>query len=81
MNLIRALLLRIESGELPPGSTLANLRVTDSEVRIDGYTDNAIDYHLEFLIDSGLVDGSCNIERLFRINKLTRDGHDLVDSI
>src|SRR4051794_29743639 len=43
----------------------------DQEAQIDGYTENAVDYQLELLIDSGLVDGSCNIERPFRINKLT----------
>lgn len=81
MDLVRALLLRVESWEIPPGGVMSNLFATDPEVRIDGYTETAVDYHLEYLIDSGLVDGSCNIERRFRIHKLTPDGHDLVESI
>lgn len=81
MDLVRALLLRIESWDIPPGGAMSNLFATDPEVQIDGYADNAVDYHLELLIDSGLVDGSCNIERRFRIHKLTPAGHDLVESI
>lgn len=81
MDLVRALLLRIESWDIPPGGAVSNLFATDPEVQIDGYADNAVDYHLELLIDSGLVEGSCNIERRFRIHKLTPAGHDLVESI
>jgi hypothetical protein len=81
MDLVRELLLKIESWEIPPGSAVSNLFAADPEVQIEGYAENAIDYHLELLIDSGLVDGAWNIERRFRINKLTPAGHDLVDSI
>lgn len=81
MDLIRALLLKIESWDIPPGAMMSRLRATDPEVQIEGYTDNQVDYHLELLIDAGLVEGSCNMERLFQISKLTPAGHDFVESV
>jgi hypothetical protein len=81
-DLVRALLLRIESWDIPPGGRMSNLRATDPEIQIEGYAANQIDYHLEQLIDAKLVDGEySNMERLFYITKLTWPGHDFLDSV
>ena len=81
MDLIRALLLKIESMEIEPGGTSPALRASDEALKIEGYTEDQVVYHLEYLIDNGLAEGSCSVDRFFHISKLTRSGHDLVDSI
>lgn len=81
MDLIRALLLKIESMDIVPSGTTPALRASAPELKIPGYTEDQVDYHLEYLIDSKLVEGSCSVDRFFHICKLTRTGHDLSDSI
>jgi hypothetical protein len=81
MDLIRVLLLKVESMEIEPGGTSPALRSSDEALKIEGYTEDQVDYHLDYLIDSGLVEGSCSVDRFFHISKLTRSGHDLVDSV
>ena len=46
-DLVRELLIRIESWEIPSGGRMSNLRATDPEIQIEGYTANQIDYHLD----------------------------------
>ena len=81
MDLIRALLLKIESMEIKPGYTTRALQASDPDLQVGSYTEDQIGYHLEYLIDSKLVDGSCSVDRLFHIYKLTQDGHNFVDSV
>jgi hypothetical protein len=81
MDLIRELLLKIESLHIEPGGTTSALRSSDPKLKVGSYTSDQVDYHLELLIDAGLVDGSCSVDRFFHIAKLTWSGHDLLDSI
>jgi hypothetical protein len=81
MDLIRELLLRIDSLPIEPGGTTRALRPSDPELKIGSYTDDQVDYHLELLMDAGFVDGSCSADRFFHISKLTWPGHDFLASI
>jgi hypothetical protein len=82
MDLIRELLLRIESFEIEPGGTTPGLRPAfDTELQIDGYTPDHVDYHLNHLIDAGLVDGQCGADHFFILQRLTWAGHDFLDSV
>src|SRR6267142_1517156 len=44
MELVRKIMLKMESGELSGG--------------VDGYTDDAVNYHKALLVERGLVEGS-----------------------
>lgn len=82
MDLIRELLLRIESFEIEPGGTTPSLRPAfDTELQIDGYTPDQVDYHLNHLIDAGLVEGQCSADHYFILQRLTWAGHDFLDSV
>jgi len=77
MELIRKIMLKLESGELYGG--------------VEGYTDDTVNYHKGLLVERGLVEGSllyatgkdssANIPTNVFIKKLTWEGHDFIDGI
>lgn len=77
MELIRRILLNVESGDLYGG--------------IEGYTDDAVNYHKALLVERGLVvgspiystgkDSSLDIPDTVIIQKLTWEGHDFIEGI
>ena len=78
MDLIRALLLEIESW--PPGA-----RVPSTRIAIEPYTDEQIRYHANLLQVAGLIGGVLAVhnasgERPAIIGHLTWHGHEFVDA-
>lgn len=71
IDLIRLLLLQVESGEKPDG--------------LDSYTEPQILYHCDLAIQAGLIDGSVVHDhtgqaRRARLQKLTWEGHEFLDA-
>mgnify|MGYP001585920483 FL=1 len=82
MDLVRELLLRIESLQLAAGSTVV-LHATKEPLAHEGDDPAIIAYHMGLLMSAGLVDPA-EIQYgadTFIIRGLTWSGHDLLDSI
>ena len=78
MDLIRALLLEIESW--PPGA-----RVPSTRIVIEPYTEEQIRYHAELLHDAGFFGGVLAVHRASGdrpviVGRLTWCGHEFVDA-
>ena len=78
MDLIRALLLEIESW--PPGA-----RVPSTRIAIEPYTEEQIRYHADLLHEAGLIGGVIAVhratgERPAIVGRLTWNGHEFVDA-
>lgn len=74
MDLVRAILAEIEKREL-----------VTFEIEIEGYKENEIAYHLDILIESGLVKGEVVLvasgeRRIITIDRLTWEGHEFLDA-
>lgn len=77
MELIRKILLNVEAGDLNAG--------------VEGYTNDAVNFHKALLIKKDLVEGtphyptgkdsSPDIPDLVMISRLTWDGHDFIQGI
>lgn len=77
MELIRRIMLNIQSGDLHGG--------------VEGYDDDAVNYHKALLVEKGLIEGaphyptsktsSPDIPDLVMIKKITWAGHDFIDGI
>jgi hypothetical protein len=81
MDLIRELLLKLESLPIRPGG-IAHITPDAEEVRVPGYSVEQIDYHLMQMRDAGLIDeGGVRPMIGIGFRKLTWSGHDLLDSI
>ncbi|WP_443750369.1 DUF2513 domain-containing protein [Asticcacaulis solisilvae] len=81
MDLIRALLLKLEGGSFEPGST-HDIWPGDDEVAIEGYSFDQIHYHLLLLEDSGYIKTGGWMSSGSLIYKgLTSAGHDFLDSV
>ncbi|SIQ66122.1 DUF2513 domain-containing protein [Pseudomonas flexibilis] len=80
MNLIRLLLLKLEEVELDdePFTFLDY-----SDLAIEGFDDKQAAYHLELMVEAGLIDqgGSGNLDNDFMFKRLTWRGHDFVDAV
>lgn len=66
---------------------LATSTVTNSNIKIDGYTDDEIKYHLNQIIDAGFAVGNvihgqmgAVVPAVVVISRLTSAGHDFIDS-
>ncbi|WP_026784898.1 DUF2513 domain-containing protein [Pleomorphomonas koreensis] len=81
MELIRALLLKLEAIPKHPASNMT-IDPNDKEVAVPGYEVEQIAYHLELIDEAGFIDNA-NIHPSYGIGfrKLTWDGHDFLDSI
>ncbi|HVS80652.1 MAG TPA: DUF2513 domain-containing protein [Pyrinomonadaceae bacterium] len=70
---------------------MLNVQAEDFYGGVEGYTDDAVNYHKALLIDKGLVEGSAtystskdaspDIPRLVLIKRITWEGHDFIDGI
>jgi len=81
MDLIRELLLKLESLETRPGS-IWHFMPDDTEVAIPGYAPDAIEYQVRLMIQAGLIDtGGRGTMQGFMFRSLTWEGHDFLDSI
>lgn len=79
MDLIRLLLLKLESLEQETGDVCGyDYSTFDTE----GYTSEQVIYHLDLMLEAGLIDqGGGASWDYFVFKRLTWAGHDLVDSI
>ena len=81
MDLIRELLLRIASNPETTGMR-EFLYDTPEELGIHGYPVETVAYHIELLIEDGLIKGAITAgSPLHIIRRLTSRGHDFVDNI
>jgi hypothetical protein len=85
MDLIRELLLKLEEFPLGRGDVVhisLDESDPDDDFRIDGYTIDQIEYHLNLIGEAGLIIGAGENPMegiLFR--SLSWEGHDFLDSI
>lgn len=81
MDLIRALLLKLESLSLSPG-TIIYLEPNDQEIAIDGYSADQIEYHLDLLRERNLIECP-GAQPMIGIGyrRLTWEGHDFLDAV
>lgn len=75
MELIRKIAFVVEAAS----------RLESDDIAINGFTQEAIAYHVELMVESGLLSATdiTDIESewsQFRINRLTSRGHDFVDA-
>lgn len=82
MDLIRELLLRLESLPIEPGSTHI-FYVGSDELRIDGFDDDQVSYHLSLIDEAGLIETGTTSRTMngFLFSRLSWAGHDFLDSI
>lgn len=81
MDLLRALLLKLEALPMRPGS-VEHIMPNEDAVQVEGFTPDQIAYHLDLLLDSGLIDpGGYRAAEGIGFRKLTPKGHDFADSI
>jgi len=79
MDLIRALLLRIEQDPTLDGTRWVGF--TPAELGMEDRSPNEVGYHLDLLIEAGFVQGKSHGETIPAICKLTWQGHEFLDSI
>jgi Hypothetical protein (DUF2513) len=82
MDLIRELLLRLESLPMRTGEVML-FSPGDKEIAIPGYSDDKITYHLSLLREGGLIEcpGSQPLDGSVTFRSLTWHGHDLLDAV
>lgn len=81
MDLVRALMLKLESFEMRHGDVFSIVPV-DSEISIPGYDEDSIGYHLSLLREKGLINCPGSQPMLgITYSGLTWDGHDFLDSV
>lgn len=79
MDLVRDLLLAID--EDPKYDGKHRLMSNDpSDFGISGYSTEVVGYHLDLLLEAGLIAGQAGT-RMPIISKVTWDGHDFLDTI
>jgi Hypothetical protein (DUF2513) len=78
MELVRAVLLKVEGLNLPVGATLCAYP-SEPELQIEGYDPDQVAYHLNLLIDEGFVQGARTTSIQFVIEGLTWKGHEFLD--
>ena len=82
MDLVRKILLTLESIQLPMGA-IVFIDPSDAEYQIDGYSIDQIDYHVNLICAAGFVDtgGGALPMTGIAFRGLTWEGHEFVDSI
>lgn len=82
MDLIRAIVLKLESWDLGPGAIIIVSDI-EKDFPIDGYTAHEISYHFNLIAEVGWVDtgGRNPSSRSFTFRSLTSKGHDFADSV
>jgi hypothetical protein len=80
MDLIRSVLLGIEDHPKLNGTEIMQYDENKDNLGISGYSENQVVYHIDMLIEAGLVKG----EKVYGgplIEKLTWSGHEFVDAV
>jgi Hypothetical protein (DUF2513) len=77
MELVRKIMLKIKSGDL--------------RAAVEGYDDDAINFHAALLIDRGLIEGTphysssgtkpADIPDRVKIKRMTWEGHDFIEAV
>lgn len=82
MDLVRELLLKLESYQKPPG-TMAIVDPYLGQFQIDGYSADQIAYHLSLIREAGFIEspGSQPAGGGVTFRRLSWDGHDYLDAI
>lgn len=82
MDLIRVLLLKLESIEARPGDVFL-FHLDDQDLRIEGYTAEQIYYHMDLLEEAGFIVGANGAKPMdgHIFQRLSYSGHDFVDSV
>lgn len=82
MDLIRAIILKLESWELNPGAIMVSHDI-ENDFQVDGYTAHQISYHFNLIAENGWIDtaGRNPTSRGFTFRSLTSKGHDFADSV
>lgn len=81
MDLVRELLLKLESLEIRPGGVV-HMMPDDEDIQIPGYGPDAIEYHAKLIISAGLIDsGKTRAMQGITFCALTWEGHDFLDAI
>lgn len=81
MDLIRELLLKLESLPLPAGA-MTLLSGYEPELAVEGYSGDQIQYHLDLLREAGLIESPGSQPALgVTFRRLSFSGHDFLDSV
>lgn len=81
MDLIRELLLKLEALPMRPGGVV-HLPPDATEVQVDGYDTDQIEYHLSLIEKAGLIDtGGVRPMIGIGFRSLSWSGHDFLDSV
>lgn len=79
MDLLREVVLKIEADHKRPGQTIL-YQDFSSELLIDGYSAEDIEYHLKQALQAGLLEGKIG-EGHYIVSGLTPRGHDFADAV
>ncbi|MFM0518424.1 DUF2513 domain-containing protein [Caballeronia jiangsuensis] len=81
MDLIRELMLKLEALPIRP-SAVVHLPPDATEVQVDGYDTDQIEYHLSLIERAGLIDtGGLRPMIGIGFRSLSWSGHDFLDSV
>ena len=81
MDLIRALLLKLESLQIRPGD-IVTITPDDEQIAIDGFDVDQIDYHLSLIREAELIE-DLESQPMIGIcyRRLSWQGHDFLNSV
>lgn len=77
MDLIREALLRLSEEPLDGGLLL----IRAGELEVQGHDENDVAFHIDLLIDAGLVGGSRDMSSGFPLRKITWAEYDFLDAV
>lgn len=84
MDLVRALVLKLEELDMEPGSMVMVLAdEIESQFPVDDFTSSEILYHYHLIVEKGWADGGkygLSHQGIY-FRRLTSDGHDFADSV
>lgn len=82
MDLIRELLLRLESLPVRPGGVVL-ISGRDQELAVEGRSPDEVDYHLSLIKEASFIEcpGSGSLDGRISFRRLTWHGHEFLDAI
>lgn len=80
MDLVRELLLKMDADPQLDGTRWVRY-ATPAEMGITGHSAEEVGYHLNMLLEAGLIKAKGSIELMPVINKMTWQGHEFLDDI
>jgi hypothetical protein len=86
MDLVRDLLLRLESLPVDPGDTILLSPYEDEELAIEGHTPDQVHYHLALLYEAGFIESGSRrfagtLDENWMFSRLSWSGHEFIDTI